>query len=67
MRYCVDYLVKIKEKLFYFFELLPFAFFQVNVLCKFGYWKLAIKISKFITASSLRLGQLREGCEYIIW
>ena len=47
----------------YFFELLPFAFFQVIALCKFGHQKLVIKISQTISASSLRFGQLKEDGE----
>ena len=41
----VDYLVIIKENVI-FFDLLPFAFFRVIVLCKFGRRKLVIKISR---------------------
>ena len=48
-----------RKKSLFCFELLPFAFFQVIVLCIFGHGKLVITI----TASSLRFGKLKEDGE----
>ena len=52
----MGYLVKIKKKSFYSFELLPFA----NLDRK-------LDISKPVTARSSKVGQLIEGNVWITW
>ena len=53
----------LKKSVFYFFELLSFAFFELLLFANLVIEKCIKDTSKTITASSLRFGHLIEGDE----